>query len=172
MAKFGYPIEWCTQWDSIGYSSFWKIDHNESKFIEFLHHHCSNWHSKKGQHICVHWIYHQIIAVVHGNLGGIYYDYDRGLFHLAIDTSRPNFPDAYWNLANALKAKGQLSEAENCYNSALRLCPAHSIALNNLATLKRDQGHEEEATRLYLKALEVFPEFQAAYSNLAFVLHE
>lgn len=48
------------------------------------------------------------------------------LIDLAIDTYRraielqPNFPDAYCNLANALKEKGLVSESEECYNTALR----------------------------------------------------
>ena len=48
------------------------------------------------------------------------------LIDLAIDTYRraidlqPNFPDAYCNLANALKEKGLGSESEECYNTALR----------------------------------------------------
>lgn len=52
-------------------------------------------------------------AVVHGNLACVYYE--QGLIDLAIDTYRraielqPNFPDAYCNLANALKEKGQVS---------------------------------------------------------------
>jgi len=63
-------------------------------------------------------------------------------------------------------------EAEECYNTALKLCPSHADSLNNLANIKREQGHIEEATRLYLKALEVFPEFAAAHSNLASVLQQ
>ena len=48
------------------------------------------------------------------------------LIDLAIDTYRraielqPNFPDAYCNLANALKEKGLVSDSEECYNTALR----------------------------------------------------
>ena len=50
----------------------------------------------------------------------------RSLIDLAIDTYRraidlqPNFPDAYCNLANALKEKGLGAESEECYNTALR----------------------------------------------------
>lgn len=65
-----------------------------------------------------------------------------------------------------------MPEAEDCYNTALRLCPTHADSLNNLANIKREQGYIEEATRLYLKALEVFPEFAAAHSNLASVLQQ
>lgn len=52
-------------------------------------------------------------AIVHGNLACVYYE--QGLIDLAIDTYRraielqPNFPDAYCNLANALKEKGEVS---------------------------------------------------------------
>ncbi len=65
---------------------------------------------------------------------------------MAIDTYKraielqSNFPDAYCNLANALKEKGQVKEAEECYNTALRLCPTHADSLNNLANIKREQG--------------------------------
>uniref|UniRef100_A0A915CTP2 Uncharacterized protein n=1 Tax=Ditylenchus dipsaci TaxID=166011 RepID=A0A915CTP2_9BILA len=80
-------------------------------------------------------------------------------FHidLAIETYKraielqPNFPDAYCNLANALKEKD---------------------SQNNLANIKREQGKIEEATQLYLKALEIYPEFAAAHSNLASILQQ
>ncbi len=46
-------------------------------------------------------------------------------------------------------------EAEECYNTALTLCPTHADSLNNLANIKREQGYTEEAVKLYVKALEV-----------------
>ena len=49
----------------------------------------------------------------------------------------------------------KVKEAEDCYNTALRLSPTHADSLNNLANIKREQGNTEEAVRLYLKALEV-----------------
>ena len=49
----------------------------------------------------------------------------------------------------------KVSEAEECYNTALRLCPTHADSLNNLANIKREQGKIEESVRLYCKALEV-----------------
>ena len=51
----------------------------------------------------------------------------------------------------------QVTEAEECYNTALRLCPTHADSLNNLANIKREQGKIEESVRLYCKALEVQP---------------
>jgi len=48
-----------------------------------------------------------------------------------------------------------VKEAEECYNTALALCPTHADSLNNLANIKREQGFTEEAVNLYCKALEV-----------------
>lgn len=73
---------------------------------------------------------------------------------------------------NQFKLFLQVKEAEDCYSTALRLCPNHADSLNNLANIKREQGFIEEGTRLYLKALEVFPDFAAAHSNLASVLQQ
>ena len=86
-----------------------------------------------------------------------------GHIELAIDTYRkaielqPNFPDAYCNLANALKERGQVAEAEACYNTALQLCPTHADSLNNLANIKREQGQMDVAMRLYLKVRPASP---------------
>lgn len=49
----------------------------------------------------------------------------------------------------------QVKEAEEMYNTALKLCPTHADSLNNLANIKREQGQIEDAVRLYNKALEV-----------------
>ena len=55
---------------------------------------------------------------------------------MAIDTYRraidlqPNFPDAYCNLANALKEKGLGAESEECYNTALRYFKIWYIVLD------------------------------------------
>ena len=46
-------------------------------------------------------------------------------------------------------------EAEECYNTALRMNPNHADSLNNLANIKREQGHIDDAISLYMKALEV-----------------
>lgn len=56
--------------------------------------------------------------MVHGNLACVYYE--QGLIDLAIDTYRraielqPHFPDAYCNLANALKEKGNVRNYTVC----------------------------------------------------------
>ena len=48
-----------------------------------------------------------------------------------------------------------MRDAEECYNTALRLSPTHADSLNNLANIKREQGLTEDAVQLYCKALEV-----------------
>ncbi len=67
---------------------------------------------------------------------------------------------------------GLVSDAEESYQTALKLCPNHADSLNNLANIKREHGLIEEAVRLYCRALEVQPEFAAAHSNLASVLQQ
>lgn len=66
-----------------------------------------------------------------------------------------------------LSCVSQVSEAEECYNTALRLCPTHADSLNNLANIKREQGNIEEAVQLYRKALEV--SFEWGKKNLTSV---
>ena len=84
---------------------------------------------------------------------------------------QPHFPDAYCNLANALKEKGHVDQAEECYNQALTLHPNHADSLNNLANIKREQGHTDEAVALYMKALEVSGCMQWSWCSSSLSLH-
>ena len=61
----------------------------------------------------------------------------------------------HWKVNHYFVTLYQIQEAEDCYNTALALCPTHADSLNNLANIKREQGYTEEAVRLYTKALEV-----------------
>ena len=83
---------------------------------------------------------------------------------------QPNFPDAYCNLANALKEQGKVDDAEECYNTALHLCSTHADSLNNLANIKREQGKIEESIRLYCKALEVSSKNVCFQREMIFIL--
>ena len=48
-----------------------------------------------------------------------------------------------------------MSDAEEFYNTALKMNPSHADSLNNLANIKREQGLIDEAVSLYRKALDV-----------------
>lgn len=74
----------------------------------------------------------------------------------------------YFHLLIVVYFFPQVSEAEECYNTALRLCPTHADSLNNLANIKREQGKIEESVRLYCKALEVCLWFISLSSKLSF----
>lgn len=63
------------------------------------------------------------------------------------------FPHFYFVIVPSLKVDlrivllslvEQVSEAEECYNTALRLCPTHADSLNNLANIKREQVRLED----------------------------
>ena len=82
------------------------------------------------------------------------------LFPLPLPLNRPHH----------ILPSAQVAEAEECYNTALRMNPSHADSLNNLANIKREQGLIEDAIALYRKALEINSEFAAAHSNLASIL--
>ena len=68
---------------------------------------------------------------------------------------QPKFPEVYCNLGQVLKDMGQVDQAEECFNQALKQQPSNAYALNNLAIIKREQGHTEEAIALFREAIEV-----------------
>lgn len=88
-------------------------------------------------------------AVVHGNLACVYYE--QGLIDLAIDTYRraielqPHFPDAYCNLANALKEKGNVRQC--CmYSHLLNITP--SCLFTTFAVFHRCPRQKNATTQL------------------------
>ena len=78
----------------------------------------------------------KIFSIIHYCCWNLIF-YFSSLIDLAIDTYRraidlqPNFPDAYCNLANALKEKGLGAESEECYNTALRYFRRWYIVLDS-----------------------------------------
>ncbi|KAK6299278.1 hypothetical protein J4Q44_G00307880 [Coregonus suidteri] len=110
----------------------------------------------------------------------------------------PMLAEAYSNLGNVYKERGQLQEAIEHYRHALRLKPDFIDGYINLAAALVAAGDMEGAVQAYVSALQynpdlycvrsdlgnllkalgrleeakVFPEFAAAHSNLASVLQQ
>jgi anti-anti-sigma factor len=82
---------------------------------------------------------------------------------------RPNYADAYNNLAIAYKASGMLGEARIELEKAVQINPAYLDAYNNLGRLAISEGKLEEATERFKKVLEKDPENLEALKNLAFI---
>ena len=67
---------------------------------------------------------------------------------------------------NALEDASQLTEAEECYRDALRLCPDFARAYLNLGNAQAAQGEAEAAAASYREALRLEPGYGAAHANL------
>lgn len=67
---------------------------------------------------------------------------------------KPNFPDAYSDLAIVYEKNGLSSKAIEYYNMALQLQPTHLNALHNLVLMKEKAGQLEDTITLYYRILE------------------
>jgi protein O-GlcNAc transferase len=138
------------------------------------HYHTGN--LREAENLCVELLMVQSDSVnaLH-LLGVIYYqlhDYDSAIS--CIDKSiqlGPANAEAYYNLGNSFKAKGQLDEAINSYHKALQNDPKLSVAYYNLATVLQDKGQLEEAVVFYRKALENDPNLADGHYNIG-IIHE
>jgi predicted O-linked N-acetylglucosamine transferase (SPINDLY family) len=99
--------------------------------------------------------------------------YDRTVecFNRAIALT-PDDAAAHYNLANAWRLQGNLSEAVRCYSRALQLNPNLPEAYNNLGTIFLDQGLRDQAIDSFRRALGLNPTYTAAHSNLGNALRE
>jgi Tfp pilus assembly protein PilF len=85
----------------------------------------------------------------------------------------PEHTPAMVNLATLLhETKGDVKEAKNLLEAAMRLDPNDEIAFYQLANLYREDGKYFEAEVLYRKAVEVSPRDPKALYNLAAFLDE
>ena len=74
------------------------------------------------------------------------------------------------NLGNALKIKGELSEATICYERMLALRPQSPEAHYNLANVLSDQGRFDSAIASYRQALALRPDYADAHNNIGTAL--
>jgi hypothetical protein len=81
-----------------------------------------------------------------------------------------DYPEAYNNLANALRARGDLDDAVTNYRRAIDLRPCYPEAHNNIGNALRDQGHLDSAVTSYRRAIELNPNYADAQHNLALAL--
>ncbi len=84
---------------------------------------------------------------------------------------KPDFPEAYNNLAMSYADRGQPDEAERLCRQGLEHQPTSSALLANLATALTHQGRQDEALVAARKAVEADPTSSDAHSNLLYALH-
>ena len=79
---------------------------------------------------------------------------------------RPDFAEAWYNLASALKEQGKYGEAAAACRRALALRPERVEAHVNLGNILQAAGQQDEAIVCYRRALELRPNDVEALSNL------
>ena len=82
---------------------------------------------------------------------------------------KPDYPDAYNNLGNALTDLGRIGEAVEQFERALKLKPEYADAHNNLGVALVRMGKLPEAIEHFRQAVQFKPEYINAYTNLALV---
>ncbi|KZW02187.1 hypothetical protein EXIGLDRAFT_665525 [Exidia glandulosa HHB12029] len=78
---------------------------------------------------------------------------------LALDDQHPHL---LTNLGSLLKDQGQIGEAMQMYDRAIRAKPDFDVALANMANAVKDLGRTSEAIDYYRRAVAVNPEFTEA----------
>ena len=79
---------------------------------------------------------------------------------------KPEFAEAYYNLAVIQKNLGRLDEVEASYKKAIELNPEFAEAHNNLGNTVKELGRLVEAEASYKKAIELNPEYALAHGNM------
>jgi len=82
----------------------------------------------------------------------------------------PHDPEAHSNLGTALRAAGQLGQAEACFRRALERNPGVAEVWNNLGRVLADAGRLEEAVAAHRRCLELKPGYVEAYCALGMAL--
>jgi tetratricopeptide (TPR) repeat protein len=80
---------------------------------------------------------------------------------------RPDYPEAYYSLGNALLRMGRLPEAIAAFQSAVKYAPRFAEAHNNLGGALLQSGRFADAIGEFQAALRIQPDFAEARHNLA-----
>ncbi|MGA2242974.1 MAG: tetratricopeptide repeat protein [Verrucomicrobiota bacterium] len=77
---------------------------------------------------------------------------------------------ACYDLGWYLEGKGRVSAAMEYYQSAVRISPRYTKALNNIGSILADKGHLDEAIKYYNRALQFDPNHLSTLYNLGIAL--
>ena len=85
---------------------------------------------------------------------------------------KPDYAEAYNNMGDALKDKGDLEAAIDSYKQALKIKPDYAEAYNNMGNALKDKGDLEAAIDSYKQALKIKPDYAEAYNNMGNALKD
>jgi Flp pilus assembly protein TadD/peroxiredoxin len=80
--------------------------------------------------------------------------------------SKPDDPDAYYNLGTLSLRRNKFVEARNYLEQALKLRPNYPEAWNNLGMMAAQEGHPDEAIQNFQQSLRLRPGYAIALLNL------
>ena len=85
---------------------------------------------------------------------------------------RPDYPDAYTNVALANFRNENYDAAMEALNQALRLAPGDARAVFYRASIQRQKGNLEEAEALFLSVLKRYPRMRDAHRELGYTYYQ
>jgi tetratricopeptide (TPR) repeat protein len=77
----------------------------------------------------------------------------------------PNYPEAHFQLGNALTKQANLDRALECYRQALKLEPNNCWYYNGYADALKARWYLDEAVAAYERAIKLNPDFEGFYEN-------
>ncbi len=95
-----------------------------------------------------------------------YLDHAAQAFKHVIAT-KPDDPEAYYNLGTVYLRRNSLFEAQQSLDQAVKLRSDYPEALNNLGMIAAQQRHDDEAIAYFQKSLALRPSYSTALLNLA-----
>ena len=84
----------------------------------------------------------------------------------------PYYADAYSNMGNVLKDKGDLEAAIQSYKQALKIKPDYAQAYSNMGIALKGKGDLNAAISSYKQALKIKPDYAEAYNNMGSALND
>jgi tetratricopeptide (TPR) repeat protein len=97
--------------------------------------------------------------------------YDQGRFDEAVESYQkavklePDYADAHYNLANALKHKGDLRKAIDSYRASLAINPSDAEVLLTYRNALKQKGELDAATDSYKQVIKIKPDHELTSST-------
>ena len=85
---------------------------------------------------------------------------------------KPDYAEAYYNIGNAFRDKGEADAALNNYKQALKIMPNHAQTYNNMGYVLHKKGELDAAIKSFAQALDIKPNHAEAYNNIANALKD
>ncbi len=118
-----------------------------------------------------------LLFELHYHLGNAYVGqqkFEQAAKHYQKALLQPILPQlklgAYNNFGSLLQAIGDLSQAQQAYEMAIKIDPSFAVAYYNLGMVLKEIGHFPEAISAYKQAIKVNPEYASAHQNLGLLL--